>query len=950
MGGAVITVSGGPFDRDVPYGCKIGTLGHVAGFLLSPSQTACVLPSHVPGFVPLYVTQNWHDVSEAAVTFQYREPAVVDAVMPAHGLTQGGDLITVTGAHFKQGEQPYCRMGHQLVATDAVTPNAIVCYTPAMPPGFIRIGVADGFEDGIPDNMDQGKGAWFLFQPPAVTMAANPFVGGPGGGSLVTVTGYELVAFEPEGMLCHFGGDEPTNAYLISSVLARCESSAHAEGVVALELSATGPIQGLEYASFEYVNSPRPVALDPPAGPSEGGARLVLTLVGAEHWTVGSGTQGASVQFGTVWPLSIRSLGGGGVELFAPARTPSVAPLLITTDLSSSSPAFNGLKYNSYGLDSEVRVLATYPERSISSGGSLVDVTVAKRGEADEHVPRFCHFGLDSTPAHFVNSWEVCLSGGNAYLPALNTTLSGSFYEGPIDTLTSSSEVNVTSQFAKWASSPSAPTTSEPSAWFAELGRGGQCLGFTTVRCIAPAQAAGWTQVTVGDPHTPPSGTGGVPFEYLAAPVLFLSQPADGGMGGGSVARITGSHLHGADACWSGTDVVDAHVVSSSLVYCETPGARMPGQVMFGLGADAPPTGDAVLAFTYKEDFVPLSVTPTGGSNAGGVLLTITSHPDSVHTRASNPSCHIGTIGLMARASAMGYECVTPAAAGLTASVALSLNGADRTPESNDLAFAQRPDPATLSVSVTSLVSSGGAELFIEASIPGGAYDDLSCVFNGDYSAPATVTDVEEVCVGGSNWNATAGQSANKCLGSAIVRCIAPPLPSGAVSLWLAAVPSDSFTGHSHSPLPGAEIFVIPSPHVAVVEPAYASTSGGDVIHFKGYHMQVDYIDVVVGSSPESTLVRVVSSAVASIESPAHFEGAAVVVPRVDGQLAETSGDMPQLEYVAPSHVVGATPTDGSESGGALVVASLDGFSSGHGNLACSFGSVRVAARRASDG
>ena len=127
-------------------------------------------------------------------------------------------------------------MGHQLVATDAVSPNAIVCYTPAMPPGFIRIGVADGAEDGIPDNMDMGKGAWFLFQPPAVTMAANPHVGEPGGGALVTVTGYELVSFEPEGMLCHFGGDEPTTAYLISSVLARCESSAHAEGAVELEL------------------------------------------------------------------------------------------------------------------------------------------------------------------------------------------------------------------------------------------------------------------------------------------------------------------------------------------------------------------------------------------------------------------------------------------------------------------------------------------------------------------------------------------------------------------------------------------------------------------------------------------------------------------------------------------------------------------------------------------
>ena len=130
----MITIAGGPFDRDVPYGCKVGTLGPVAGFLLSPSEIACVFPSHIPGFIPLYVTQNWHDVSELAVTFKYREPAVVDAVMPAHGLTQGGDLVTVTGAHFKQGEQPYCRMGHQLVATDAVTPNAIVCYTPAMPP------------------------------------------------------------------------------------------------------------------------------------------------------------------------------------------------------------------------------------------------------------------------------------------------------------------------------------------------------------------------------------------------------------------------------------------------------------------------------------------------------------------------------------------------------------------------------------------------------------------------------------------------------------------------------------------------------------------------------------------------------------------------------------------------------------------------------------------------
>ena len=302
--------------------------------------------------------------------------------------------------------------------------------------------------------------------------------------------------------------------------------------------------------------------------------------------------------------------------------------------------------------------------------------------------------------------------------------------------------------------------------------------------------------------------------------------------------------------------------------------------------SDDVPAGEVLIAEPDRSEII-----------GNGVLVTITVHPDSIHAQASDSLCHIGTIGVRARANAMGYECVTPASVGFSASVALSLNGADRTPESNILSFAYRPDPVTLSASVTSFVSSGGAELLIEGSIPRGAYEDISCIFNGDYSAPATVIDVEEVCVGGSNWNAAAGQSANRCLGSAIVRCIAPALPSGAVSLSLAAIPSDSFTPYLLSPLPGAEIFVLPAPHVAVVEPAYASTSGGDVIHLKGTHMKVDSIDVVVGSAPESALVRVVSSAVASIESPAHIEGSAVIIPRINGQLAENSvsSNMPQI-------------------------------------------------------
>ena len=45
-----------------------------------------------------------------------------------------------------------------------------------------------------------------------------------------------MISFEPDDILCHFGGDEPQTARSLSSVLAVCESTAHGEGVVALEM------------------------------------------------------------------------------------------------------------------------------------------------------------------------------------------------------------------------------------------------------------------------------------------------------------------------------------------------------------------------------------------------------------------------------------------------------------------------------------------------------------------------------------------------------------------------------------------------------------------------------------------------------------------------------------------------------------------------------------------
>ena len=106
-----------------------------------------------------------------------------------------------------------------------------------------------------------------------MTLAVHPPVGDVGGGALVRVVGRELVSLEPGGLLCHFGGDEPSAARTLSSTLAACETTAHREGAVALELSASGPVSGFNSAVFEFARTPFPSALVPSSGPTEGGAR-----------------------------------------------------------------------------------------------------------------------------------------------------------------------------------------------------------------------------------------------------------------------------------------------------------------------------------------------------------------------------------------------------------------------------------------------------------------------------------------------------------------------------------------------------------------------------------------------------------------------------------------------------------------------------------------------------
>ena len=919
-GGTAVTVSGGPFREGTFLGCRFGTIGPVPAVMLDSGEAVCVTPSHVPQAVPLFATLNGKDLSQLPIRFHFRTPPVVESVFPEQGVTRGGARITVVGSYLEQGEQAYCRVGAQLVATDTVSPNVMACVSPPAPPGFVKVGVADGAEDGNVAGKEH-QGAWFHYQAPAVTLAAHPPVGDVGGGALVRVIGNELISLEPGGLLCHFGGDAPSTARVLSSALATCESGAHREGAVALELSASGPVSGFNSAVFEFAKTPFPAALFPTAGPTEGGAVVEATTAGADAYAPGSSPGGASAQFGTVWPLALRVSSRGTVEFLTPARAPGVSPVSFSTDASSTFANALALTFVTHAASPEA--IAASPDVATAGDGAVVEVTFQKRGVYDDaYVPDVCRFGMDVSSAVLVNTWDVCVTG---------TRLIGT-----------------------------TPASSE-------MRGSGKCVGFATVRCVAPSQAApGWTTVTVAARGATPAsiaafgGAGPPAFEIRTPPVVYLVMPGEGPSYGGSLLKMTGAHMRiNEDACWVGAGFsgsVDARVVSSALATCETP-AHEPMVVAIAVSAvvsDAPPSVTDVAAnFAYGDDVASLSATPRRGSTRGGAAVTVTTHPAIEPGRATfSAACHVGTIRVAARRVSSGFECVVPAvdpSVLATKPVALSLNGEDRIPEitgaSGGVDFEYRPDLEVLATTVETASSIGGAAVVAEVACPsrhGGV--SLAC---GDVFGVLRNDDFEGLaCLFGEHSTPASFDTTTSRPGTASVRCASPPIAPGFVRFRLGLASAPGFDAIAMHGSFHAIAFETP-PVTYTASPAQGSANGGTLVFLVGAHFPVHDAALVegvfralcvFGDAPPST-PRVVSSSLAICESPAASEGVAIVALAA----GMGNGGGVRFETVPQPRALGASPRSGAEHGGATVEIVGSGFREG---ARARFGSLAPVAAR----
>ncbi|MFF9506459.1 IPT/TIG domain-containing protein [Streptomyces sp. NPDC014724] len=142
----------------------------------------------------------------------------------------------------------------------------------------------------------------------------------------------------------------------------------------------------------------------------------------------------------------------------------------------------------------------------------------------------------------------------------------------------------------------------------------------TQVTAVAPAAPAGTVNVTI----TTPGGTSaGVPYTYVAAPVLSGVAPAQGPLAGGNTVTLSGTGFTGATSVHFGANAASSFTVVSPTQLTASVPTGGPGPVAVTVTT---PGGTSTQAVFYYYLGVPVldAVTPGSGQVAGGNSVTLT--------------------------------------------------------------------------------------------------------------------------------------------------------------------------------------------------------------------------------------------------------------------------------------------------------------------------------------
>ena len=389
-GDVTVTIAGINFQNTgAELMCLFGSVAVPFDTFTNSNAITCKSPRLEPGVYTVEVTINGLHYTSDGVTYEAREPVVIESITPTSGKSTGNTVVTVTGRNFVADGDLECKIGAQLLATTFVSDTEVTCVTLSETVGVYDLDMTQNGQDWTSSHVP------FEFQALPVGTSVSPASGPTDGETYMTVVGTSFI--NSAAMSCKFVQPNVlVTATFHSSTQIVCVTPPTAAGTVDIELTANNIDFNPTGQTFEYVDPAVVTSVTPTHGPMSGESSVVIAgsgFIDGPDKAVYFGFYDATAD--CTWDSPIQ------ITCDAPAVLDSGALAVETTN--------NGADYSSsavlFTFDELVRIDEFVPRNGPVGGGT----TIVVHGSGFLDTPDLkCEFtGHAPVAATFISSTEL---------------------------------------------------------------------------------------------------------------------------------------------------------------------------------------------------------------------------------------------------------------------------------------------------------------------------------------------------------------------------------------------------------------------------------------------------------------------------------------------------------------------------------------------------------------
>ncbi|MBB4836950.1 hypothetical protein HNP52_000001, partial [Sphingomonas kyeonggiensis] len=274
-GGTAVTITGTNFTGTTgAAGVKFGAANATGYTVNSSTQITATAPAGAAGTVDITVTNGGNtSATSSADQYTYVAAPTVTAVSPTAGPTAGGTTVVITGTGFSAAPGTGAVKFGASNATYTINSNTqITATSPANSAGTYDITVTTPGGTSATSASDQ-----YTYVAAPTVSSVSPIAGPTGGGTAVTITGANFSG----ATAVTFGGTAATGYTVMSGTQIIANAPAGAAGTVDIRVTTVGGTSATSANDqYTYVAAPTVTAVSPTAGPTAGGATVVITGTG----------------------------------------------------------------------------------------------------------------------------------------------------------------------------------------------------------------------------------------------------------------------------------------------------------------------------------------------------------------------------------------------------------------------------------------------------------------------------------------------------------------------------------------------------------------------------------------------------------------------------------------------------------------------------------------------